>query len=207
MLNETIEYLFRLPLLELLAVAASMAYVIFAAKENSWCWAAALLSTMIYTLIFYDVYLWMDSLLQVYYFVMALYGWYCWQKGKLVASASDVPIEISSWPLAVHLRAIGVLALISLVVGYFMATYTPTHFPYLDAATTVYSVYATYLITQKVLENWLYWIVIDLISIYLYIEKALVPTAGLFVVYVFIAFWGYMSWRKSVDFDSTVANA
>ncbi len=207
MLNQTIEYLFQLPILELLAVALSMAYVVLAAKENSWCWAAALISTMIYTFIFYDVYLWMESLLQVYYVIMAVYGWYSWQKGKLISGEFDQTIEISSWSLPTHAKHIGILALASISIGFLMANFTPTHFPYLDSATTVYSVYATYLVTQKILENWLYWIVIDVVSIYLYLEKGLTPTAGLFVVYVVIAAFGYIKWRKQISFDTSTANA
>ncbi len=199
-----------------MAVAASMAYVIFAAKESVWCWPAALVSTVIYTVIFYDVYLWMDSLLQVYYLVMAGYGWYSWQKLKhpmsvdnqsMTQSQQVKAVMISSWSFTIHSKVIAMLAAISLVVGYIMATFTPTHFPYLDAATTVYAVFATYLVTQKVVENWLYWVVIDLVSIYLYLEKGLTPTAGLFVVYVVIALIGYFSWRRNLTFQSNLANA
>lgn len=207
MLTQTIDYLFNLPVLELLAVILSMAYVLLAAKENSWCWAAAFISTIIYTFIFYDVYLWMDSLLQVYYMFMAVYGWYSWQKGKLIATENVNSIEISSWSIQVHIKHISLLTLISLIVGYLMATLTPTHFPYLDSATTVFAVYATYLVTQKILENWLYWVVIDFVSIYLYLEKGLVPTAALFVVYVVIAIVGYISWRKQLMYVAPPANA
>ena len=77
-MNEIINYFSTLPFWEWIAVIASLAYTLLAAKENIWCWAAALVSTVIYTVIFYDVYLWMDSLLQVYYLGMAIYGWYCW---------------------------------------------------------------------------------------------------------------------------------
>ena len=193
--------------MELLAVILSMAYVVFAAKENSWCWPAALLSTGIYTLIFYDVYLWMDSLLQIYYFIMGVYGWYMWQRGKLIITNNETPIAITSWSSQRHMAIVAGLSIVSLVVGYLMANYTPTHFPYLDSATTVFAVFATYLVTQKVLENWLYWVVIDAVSIYLYLEKGLVPTAGLFVVYVVIAVYGYYSWRKTLFSQPTLASA
>jgi nicotinamide mononucleotide transporter len=82
-----------------------------------------------------------------------------------------------------------------LVLGYVIANYTPAAFPYLDTFTTVFAVFATYLVTQKVLENWLYWVVIDAISIYLYIEKGLIPTTVLFIIYVIIAAYGYFKWQ------------
>lgn len=207
---ETVNYFTSLPLLELAAVLTSLLYVVLAAKGNVWCWPAALVSTVIYTAIFYDVYLFMDSLLQVYYLLMAFYGWFCWQKSKhipinKVSSAERGGEGIQSWPLALHLKVIAVLTLVSLGLGYLMAHYTQAHFPYLDSATTVFAVFATYLVAQKVLENWLYWVVIDFVSIYLYLEKDLTPTAVLFGLYVVIAAYGYYHWKQSYAGDRKVA--
>ena len=201
MLQETFQYFSQMAVLELIAVITAMAYVILAAKEHILCWPAALISTLLYTIIFYEVYLWMDSLLQVYYFVMAIYGFYCWRKGNEGQSTT----VIHKQPLNHHLKAIAVLSVISLAVGLFMDKQTPTTFPYIDAATTVFAVYATYLVTQKVLENWLYFIVIDFVSIYIYIEKGLTPTAMLFVVYVVIAFVGYFTWLDNMEQEQSAA--
>ena len=203
-------YFSNLAVLEWIAVIASLAYVIFAALGHLLCWPASIVSTVLYTFIFYEFYLWSDSILQLYYLVMAFYGWYCWQLSNKsdntnlncnnstnVKTKASTFITISIWSKATHVKVIILLSVISLVVGYLMATYTPTDFPYLDAATTVFAVFATYLVTQKVLENWLYWIVIDFISIYLYVEKGLMPTAFLFMLYVVIAIFGYFNWLKS----------
>lgn len=208
MLAESANYYLSLPFWELIAVFSALIYVVLAAKQNIWCWPAALVSTVIYTVIFYEVYLWMDSLLQIYYFAMAIYGWYCWRHlgtAKNETSLTGVNKErnansdlaISSWALATHIKAIIILGIISLALGYFMASNTPTHFPYLDSLTTVFAVFATYLVAQKVLENWLYWVAIDALSIYLYIEKGLNPTALLFILYTVIAIIGYFTWRKN----------
>jgi nicotinamide mononucleotide transporter len=199
-LQSTLNYFYGLPLWELLAVISALFYVVLAAKENIWCWPAALVSTVIYTVIFYDVYLWMDAVLQVYYLVMAIFGWYCWRKISPSANhgvnrnAHSSTLEIQSWPLIFHTKIILLLTACSLAIGWLMDNYTPTDFPYLDSATTVFAVFATYLVTKKVLENWLYWIVIDLVSIYLYIEKGLQPTVVLFCLYVVIAIAGYVIW-------------
>ncbi|MBA6291213.1 nicotinamide mononucleotide transporter [Colwellia sp. MB3u-70] len=195
--SEIFTYFTTLPLLELIAVVASLLYVVLAAKGSIWCWPAAILSTVLYTVIFYDVYLWMDSLLQLYYLLMAVYGWFCWHKNTPSNTLTDLNrLLYSQWTLQRHSRIIVLLTLVSLVLGWVMATYTPAHFPYLDSATTVFAVFATYLITQKVLENWLYFIVIDLVSIYLYVEKGLIPTAALFGSFVILAAYGYWQWRK-----------
>ena len=183
------------PFWELLAVIFSLLYVVLAAKENIWCWPAALVSTVIYTVIFYDVYLWMDALLQVYYLAKAVYGWCCWRKTfPANDNINNTTLAIQSWPLLFHIKIILLLSACSLAIGWLMENYTPTDFPYLDSATTVFAVFATYLVAKKVLENWLYWIVIDIVSIYLYIEKGLKPTVVLFGIYVIIAIVGYIFW-------------
>lgn len=195
MLTETFNYFASAGYIELVAVVTALAYVIFAAQGSLWCWPAAMISTVLYTVIFYEYYLWSDSALQIYYFAMAIYGWWNWQKNKETSVNTEV-IEIAEYQLAFHIKAIILLTIASLSVGYLMDNFTPTDFPYLDAATTVFAVFGTYLVAKRVLENWLYWVVIDLVSIYLYLEKGLVPTAALFIVYVFIASYAYYNWRK-----------
>ncbi|OUR74966.1 nicotinamide mononucleotide transporter [Colwellia psychrerythraea] len=188
-----------LPWLELIAMLLALAYIILAAQSSLWCWPAALISTALYTVIFYDVLLLMDSALNIYYLVMAVYGYLAWQKNTSTSTAQNqatknAPLAIISWSGNRHLKICLILTITSLVVGYIIANYTPASFPYLDTFTTVFAVFATYLVTQKVLENWLYWVVIDAISIYLYIEKGLIPTTVLFIIYVIIAVYGYFKW-------------
>jgi len=205
------EYLSTLPWLELVAMLLALAYVILAAQGSLWCWPAAFISTALYTIVFYDVLLLMDSALNAYYLVMAVYGYWAWQKNtstntqsqsvqsQNLQSQKDQPtssLAIVSWQASWHLRACLILAVISLALGYVMANYTPAVFPYLDTFTTVFAVFATYLVVQKVLENWLYWLVIDFASIYLYVEKDLMPTAVLFMIYVVIAAYGYLKWQE-----------
>jgi nicotinamide mononucleotide transporter len=212
----TLNYFSQLPLWEFMAVISALIYVVLAAKENIWCWPAALVSTLIYTVIFYDVYLWMDALLQIYYLAMAVYGWYCWRKVLPSASnkqrTSELVQTIQIWPLLLHAKIILLLTACSLVVGWLMANFTPADFPYLDATTTVFAIFATYLVTKKVLENWLYWIVIDVVSIYLYLEKGLQPTAVLFGLYVVMAVVGYALWyskyqKSSLNLTAKTATA
>jgi len=191
-----VDYAASLPWFELVAMLLALAYVILAAQGSIWCWPAAFISTALYTVIFYDVLLLMDSALNAYYLVMAVYGYWLWKKN---ASTNDTHAEahlaVISWQTSWHLKACFILTAISCILGYVMANYTPAAFPYLDTFTTVFAVFATYLVTQKVVENWLYWIVIDAVSIYLYLEKDLMPTVILFIIYVLIAAYGYVKWQ------------
>ncbi|PKG84895.1 nicotinamide mononucleotide transporter [Colwellia sp. 75C3] len=195
-LNSVLVYFQQLPWLELIAMLLSLAYVILAAKGSLWCWPAAFISTALYTFIFYDVLLLMDSALNAYYLLMAVYGYWQWSKKTDKSHKSTSELTVVSWQLNWHVKVCLALALLVLGLGYLMDNFTPAHFPYLDTFTTVYAVFATYLVAQRVLENWLYWIVIDLASIYLYIEKGLIPTTVLFVVFVIVACYGYVKWLK-----------
>jgi nicotinamide mononucleotide transporter len=212
-----VDYLTALPWLELVAMLLALAYIILAAQGSLWCWPAAFISTALYTVIFYDVLLLMDSALNAYYLIMAVYGYWAWQKNTSTNVVQNQPIEntplaIISWSGDTHLKICLILTIISLALGYVIANYTSASFPYLDTFTTIFAVFATYLVTQKVLENWLYWVVIDAISIYLYIEKGLIPTTVLFIIYVVIATYGYFKWQtiyrqskaKKVNLPDTV---
>jgi nicotinamide mononucleotide transporter len=178
---------------ELCGAFTALMYTLLAAKGNIWCWASALASTLIYTVIFYDVYLWMDSFLQVYYLGMALYGWFSWSEIK---QNNKSTMFITRWSVIAHGKIILLLSILSTVIGWLMATYTPASFPYFDAFTTVFAIFATYMVTKQVLENWIYWFVIDAASIYIYIEKDLIPTAVLFSLYVLLTVYGYSLWLK-----------
>lgn len=221
MLSSLIEYFSTLPMLEWVAMLLSLAYIILATRGSLWCWPAAFISTALYTYIFYDVLLLMDSALNAYYLVMAMYGYWAWKKadthnmvnasrGKL-SQSNGLDFTVISWNTMCHLKFCAILAIISLLWGGIMANYTSADFPYLDTFTTVYAVFATYLVTQKVLENWLYWLVIDAVSIYLYINKGLYPTALLFIIFVVIACYGYFKWLaifknntdSNIDNDNT----
>jgi len=195
-LASVITYFQQLPWLELIAMLLSLAYVILAAKGSLWCWPAAFISTALYTFIFYDVLLLMDSALNAYYLLMAVYGYWQWSKNNNTDQADNAELAIVSWNLTWHVKVCTGLAFLALGLGYLMANYTPAAFPYLDTFTTVYAVFATYLVANKVLENWLYWIVIDLVSIYLYLQKGLIPTTVLFVIFVIVAMYGYAKWLK-----------
>ncbi len=178
--------------LEMLAVALSLAYLLLAMRENSLCWYCAFFGTAIYIWIFGGVKLYMESLLNVYYLVMAVYGWYQWRRG----GREHHGLSIRSWSFDCHLYAFLGVLLVSLISGYLLEKNTDAQLPYLDSFTTWGSVLTTYMVARKVLENWLYWILIDGVSIYIYLDRELYFTAGLFAIYVVLVVIGFVTWRK-----------
>lgn len=179
-----------------LAMVLAIAYLLLAIKESLWCWVAGFFSTLIYSIIFFDVSLLMDSALNVYYLFMALYGWYTWKFG---GKDYENELEISSYGFFKNIIFISILAIISLIFGHFMSTYTHADFAYIDSFTTVFAIFTTFLLAKKKIENWLYWIVIDMISIYIYVQKELTLTAILFAVYTVLAFVAYYKWNQEYD--------
>ncbi|MCA6063475.1 nicotinamide riboside transporter PnuC [Thalassolituus marinus] len=174
---------------EVVAVALGIAYLLLAMKQSLWCWYAAFGSTAIFVWLFWDVSLVMESALNVYYLAMAVYGWWLWRSG---AQQQELPIQ--SWGAKQHLLAIGAVILISLTSGYLLAENTSAALPYLDSFTTWGAVLTTWMVAKKVLENWLYWIVIDGVAIFLYIDRELYLTALLMAVYVVLVVIGWLQW-------------
>jgi len=176
-----------------LAALLALAYLVLAIRESLWCWPAAFLSTAIYTVLFWEGALLSESLLNVYYMGMALYGYWSWRFG----GRRHHGVQIHAWPLARHAALISGTAILGLGVGYLMDTYTHAEFAWLDAQTTCFSIVTTWLVARKVLENWLYWIVINLVSMYLFLNKGFVLTTALYVLYFFLAIEGYRDWRRT----------
>ena len=180
---------------EYIAVALSMAYLLLAIKESLWCWPAAFVSTFIYTVMYWNGALLMESLLNFYYMYMAVYGWVVWRRG--INNIDRLPII--SWSLKRHAVILFATSVASVAIGFVMTNYTHADFAYLDSFTTCFAVVTTYLVAKKVLENWLYWIVIDAASMYLYFEKGYYPTLVLFVFYTIMAAWGFKTWYEEYE--------
>lgn len=178
--------------LEALAVVFSLAYLVLAMRENSLCWFCAFFGTAIYIWVLGGVSLYMGSLLHVYYLVMAIYGWYQWRRG----GADHRGVRISRWGVPQHLYALSAVLLASVISGYLLAEHTDAHLPYLDSFATWGGVLTTVMVARKILENWLYWIVVDGASIYLYLDRELYLTAGLFAVYLVLVVFGFVRWRR-----------
>ncbi|HAZ80834.1 MAG TPA: nicotinamide mononucleotide transporter [Porticoccaceae bacterium] len=178
--------------LETLAVVLGIAYLMLAMRENSLCWYCAFFSTALYVWIFRDVSLYMESALNLYYMGMAIYGWFQWQKGGVDSSG----VKIVRWRIQDHGLAIVGIIFASLISGLLLSENTDAQRPFLDSFTTWASVLTTLMVARKVLENWLYWIVINGLSILLYIDRGLDQTAAMFSLYLVLAVVGYYQWKK-----------
>lgn len=178
--------------LEIAAVAFAVLYLLLVIRENVWCWPAALAGTILSLVVFIDAKLYMECALQAFYAGMAVYGWHQWVRG----GERSEGVAIRVWPWQHHaLAGVGILAG-SVLFGTLLDAYTDAALPYLDSFTTVAALITTYMVAKKVLENWIYWFVIDAVSIYLYLSRELFLFAGLFVVYLVLIVIGFRAWNR-----------
>ena len=192
-INTIAHQLLQNSLLELVAVVFAVAYLILAVRENSLCWYAAGISTLIFLFIFWDVKLYMESGLQIYYLAMAFYGWYQWRD----AQTETASLQVSKWSARQHVVALALIATLTYVSGSLLNSGTDANLPFLDSFTTWASVVTTFMVARKILENWIYWLVIDSVSIYLYLDRELYFTSLLFAIYIVIIFFGWFAWNRS----------
>lgn len=192
-INTIAHQLLQNSLLELAAVIFAVAYLFLAVRENSLCWYAAGISTLIFLFIFWNVKLYMESGLQIYYLAMAFYGWYQWRD----AQTETVSLRVSKWRAKQHVVALALIATLTFVSGSLLNSGTDANLPYLDSFTTWASVVTTFMFARKILENWFYWLVIDSVSIYLYLDRELYFTSLLFAIYIVIIFFGWFAWNRS----------
>ena len=111
---------------------------------------------------------------------------------------TDIVLNIKSWKKSNHFFAITIVLILSFISGATLEKYTQAALPFLDAFTTWGAIITTYMVAKKILENWIYWFVIDSISIYLYISRELYLTALLFFIYLIIIIFGYRSWKNKL---------
>ncbi len=191
--------------LEWVATILSILYVILAAKGNPWCWPLGLASVIITFMVYIrpDVRLYSEATLQVYYMGMSVYGWMVWtkKKGGTDNDNTENLTLIQYWTVKQHLMAFGAGIVLLLLLGGFWS-WMGGALPYLDAFTTSFSLIATYMVTQKIIENWIYWIVIDLVSVFMNWDRGLYLFAVLFFVYCVVAIFGYLEWRKQLKLEN-----
>ena len=179
--------------LEAVSVVLGFAYSVLAVRRSRWCWVAGGLSSAILIYLSWFAKLPMQAALQAYYVAMAVYGFWRWSKDAHGEGARAVSV----WPLKAHLVGWVVIVAVSALTSRWLATESQAAWPFLDSLTTWGSLLATWLVTQVKLENWLYWIVVDAIALFLYASQGLMFVALLFAVYLIVSAVGFVTWFRT----------
>lgn len=176
---------------EWLAVLLGMGYVILIAKRIRIGWWFAFISSCLFVYLCVSANLFIEASLQLFYVAMALYGWFLWNEG------SSEERTIIKWPIRYHTINITLSALLTLILAFIMSKYTSQENPYLDAFTTIFSLAATFMAARRVLENWLYWIFINIGAMFLYAGRELYLASFQYLIFTIIAIFAYYSWIKT----------
>ena len=187
--------------LEAIAVFFGLASVFYSMKENILVFPSGIVSTLIYVWICLQVKLYADMGINAYYFIMSIYGWYIWSRPKL--GAVKVPV---TW-----LDRSGVMASLGLFLASYavlyvvLANFTDSDVPYWDSFTTSSAFVGMWLMAKKKVENWIAWIVTDLVSVPLYMYKGLLLTSFQFLIFTILAVLGLIAWIKSAKLQAAHA--
>jgi len=176
-------------IIEWIAVVSSLTYVVLAAKRMILCWLFAFIGSALFVYLCYVGNLYIESILQLFYVAMAVVGWFSWKRDSDNGG-------INTWSQKNHIFNITLSGILALLLGFVFDNYTNQANPYVDAFTTCFSLSATYMVTRKILGNWVYWIVIDLVSIYLYAERDYYLTAVQYGIFTVLAVYGLRAWQR-----------
>lgn len=179
---------------EIIAAVITAYSIWLATKENVLYWPTGIVSLVMYTWTFYNAKLYGESILQVVCLVLMIYGWYEWLRGG--KGHTELPVSKTpgrAWPLLFLAGIAG-----SVLSALLMRRFTDNPAPAIDASILAFSLVAQLMTARKWIENWIFWIVINVVSIYLYIDRKLYPTAVLYVVLLLLAFDGYRKWKRSL---------
>ncbi len=176
---------------DIIALITGIVGVYLTIKQNSWCWPIATISVIISGVTFFNARLFGDFAMQLFYCAAGIYGWFYWKKNN-TKTFIVTKMPNSYWLYVL----IGVLCQTSIL--YFILTYFKGDQIIFDAILTACSFTCTFLMTKKWLQNWLFWIVIDLAYVFLYLLKDLPTYAVLNLIFAIVAAYGYFTWKNQL---------
>jgi len=166
--------------------------IYLASRESIWNWPVSIVAIVISAIIYYKSGLFGDFYLQFYFLFTAFYGWYFWLKKKSKYNKPIMKLELNYWKITI----IAIIGL-TILIGGILNRYTNSNVPYEDGFCTVISLIAQIMLTRKILENWILWIIVDICYIPLLIYKDLSVYAILYAILTVLATKGYLDWRKT----------
>ncbi|HZJ01557.1 MAG TPA: nicotinamide riboside transporter PnuC [Gemmatimonadaceae bacterium] len=180
--------------IETIAAVFGVISVFLSVRQNIWSWPTAIVNTGMYIFVFFAAKLYADTGLQVIYVVLNAYGWYHWLYGG--KNRTELPVSRTSG--RVGLLLVGIVIAGTGIIGTVLARTTDAALPYVDAMTTSVSLSAQWMMTRKLLENWIIWVAVDVVYIGVYIYKSLYLTAALYLVFLILSAMGYFQWKASL---------
>ncbi len=196
-----------LSLLEILGTLTGLVYLWLEYKASIHLWVVGVIMPAIYIVVYYEAGLYADFGINVYYLLAALYGWWEWKRSAPPTPQNDQAPAIQSLhhgaaPVARWCVLIGTTVLLFVGIAWILLRFTDSTVPWLDSFTTALSITAMWMLAKRYVEQWLVWIVVDVVSAGLYVYKDLYFTAALYLLYALIAVFGYRKWKQLLQTSS-----
>lgn len=179
--------------IEIIATITGLIYLYYSIKGDKRLWVYGLITSLLYVYVCYVAGIYADMGINLYYVVVSIYGWIHW---TFYRSEQKKEIPVTRTKPLHFLAIILITAVFYVLIAFILINYTDSSIPYWDAFTTSASITATWMLARKMLEHWIIWVIVDAVSIGLYLYKELYPTTLLFVVYTILAITGFIQWRK-----------
>jgi nicotinamide mononucleotide transporter len=183
-------------IIEIAGVISGLLYLYLEIKQKKSMWIVGFATSLLYVFVFFFSKLYADMGLQVYYLIISIYGFMRWNK-------ETEPKENSEDSITYHIATLKemtciILSMIALtaILYYPLKTFTDSPIPLGDSITTSVGIIATWMVARKYIENWIFWILVNLLSVYIYFTRGLYPTMILYICNATLAYIGYMNWKK-----------
>ena len=187
--------------IELIGTITGFLAVYLATKNNMITWVIGMINIVCFSILFYQIHLYGDLVLQVFYLIMNIYGWIRW-------SNVSNPLPITDNSIKEKVLIITVIVTLGLISGYVFNNLHlwfpnliqhPASFAYIDGLIMIGSMTATFLTTKRKIFNWILWLILDTISVYIFIKKQVPLMAVEYFLFDILALYGWLNWRKEMN--------
>ncbi len=185
--------------LDITTTILGLAYILFEYRASAWMWGVGFLMQSLGIVLYYQKGLYADCAMEFYYIAMTLYGLWKWtrnSKGARSSKGSELPI--THIPMRLALRWGFIACVLWAAIWWLLTTFTNSTVPIADSFTTALSLVGIWALAHKYLEQWFVWIAVDIVTCVLYFHKDIPFKASLYALYIVIAVFGYLRWRKSM---------
>ena len=179
-------------LLQIIGTLLGLLYLWLEYKANIWVWIIGAIMPLVHGILYLTSGIYADAAMQLYYVAAGIYGLVVWRRAPKTKDDGIIKHTPRGW--IVHLVA--VYALLHVAIYLFLTECTDSRVPLFDSMSTALSIVAMWMLSRKLVEQWLVWLVVDMISVGLYIYKGIPITAALYTLYCILAVVGYMRWRR-----------
>lgn len=181
---------------EVVGAIIGLLYLYFEYKANIWMWLTGIAMSSFYTYVYIHATFYAFACINIYYIIAGVYGWMKWLKSSKNEHSEMVSIELRHTPTRLFVPLVTSSAGAFILIAYLLGKFTDSHVVYGDTFITTFSIIAMWMLAQRYVEQWLLLIVVNIVSIYIYINQNLYPTSFMYMIYSIVSVFGYIRWKK-----------